>query len=74
MQKKESICQYFRDKTSQWWYGYRLNRFPGNKWDKPLGDDELQLLYYFFKELSFLRDYIGKYISHKIEKCHTEGP
>ena len=72
------MCQYFKDeikdKTCKWWYGYRLSRFPGNKWEKPLGDDELTVLYMLFKELSFIKDFLGKYMSQKIEKSIKEGP
>ena len=74
MQSRRSICQYFTDSTKHWWYGYRLNKYPGSKWDKPLGDDEIGVLYHFFREVSFVRDFVGKYVSQKIERSIREGP
>ena len=41
-----------------WWYG-GTHRFPGNQWDKPIGEDELlYLLYYPLREIAFVIDFV----------------
>lgn len=38
-----------------WWYGGR-RRFKGNQWVKPLAEDELRILWYILRFLSFQQD------------------
>ena len=54
-----------------WWL--EPSRFPGNQWDKPLGEDELWLLWYPLREIAYAWDFVSNYTVQKIELYQTIG-
>ena len=47
--------------------------FPGNQWKKPLGEDELRILWRILRWMSFQYDYLSVWILFKARAAIDEG-
>ena len=47
--------------------------FPGNQWKKPLGEDELRILWRILRWMSFQYDYLSVWIPFKARAAIDEG-
>ena len=47
--------------------------FPGNQWKKPLGEDELRILWRVLRWMSFQYDFLSVFIPFKARAAIVEG-
>ena len=60
----KSFYQTYLEDLQEWWLG-GIYKYKGNQWDKPLGEDELKILYYPLREIAYIYDYVSDYIEYR---------